>query len=212
MTREFEIVNDLPDTLRRQTAELYYDAFRHKFEPFARSREKAVAGLIEDLDSERVILAVADGQVLGVAGLNYGGRRLANLRWRTFQKHFGWLSGTIKRLAFTAFMRRQQRGQLQMEGIAVHPDARSMGIGTRLLDEVCAVARRVGLPVVRLEVIDTNPRARALYERYGFEPGPTHRLPVVGRLFGFGAYTTMLKRVGLGHRSGHLTPPAPLSF
>ena len=193
---DFEIVHGIPDGLVLQAADLFYDAFRRKFEPIAGSREKAVAVLAEDFDAERVILAVgATEKVLGIVGLNYEGRRLANLSWQTFRSHFGPLSGSWKRLAFSAFMRDEHPGQLQMEGIAVHADARGRGIGTCLLEETCAVARRVGLSHVRLEVINTNPRARMLYEREGFEPGPVHRLPLVGRWFGFSSYTTMLKKV-----------------
>jgi ribosomal protein S18 acetylase RimI-like enzyme len=200
MSEPFEIIHGLPHAMGLQAADLFYEAFRRKFEPIARSREKAVAVLAEDFDSERVILAVDSSEkVLGIVGLNYGGRRLANLRWQTFRSHFGPFAGSWKRLAFSAFMRAQEPGQLQMEGIAVHADARGMGIGSCLLEETCSVARSVGLATVRLEVIDTNPRARALYEREGFQPGRTHRLPLIGGWFGFSAYTTMLKSVELEH-------------
>lgn len=56
--------------------------------------------------------------------------------------------------------------------LAVHPDARRAGQGTRLVAEgVAAVAAR-GAERVFLEVADDNVAARALYARVGFEePG-----------------------------------------
>lgn len=47
--------------------------------------------------------------------------------------------------------------------MAVDAAARSRGIGTRLLDASCDHARDLGETSVRLDVIDTNPLARALY-------------------------------------------------
>jgi RimJ/RimL family protein N-acetyltransferase len=48
---------------------------------------------------------------------------------------------------------------------------------------------------LRLQVVDTNPRARALYERLGFRAAKTHRVPLVGPLMGFSAYTDMVRPV-----------------
>ena len=48
------------------------------------------------------------------------------------------------------------------------PAARGQGVGTALLKAIIAEGRRRGYAEVRLDVIDTNPRATALYERIGF--------------------------------------------
>lgn len=55
-----------------------------------------------------------------------------------------------------------------MDGIAVKQDMRGKGIGTKLLDELKQYARDNGFSSIRLDVIDTNPAARRLYERQGF--------------------------------------------
>ena len=49
---------------------------------------------------------------------------------------------------------------------------RSQGIGTRLLDALCAAATAQGFPAVSLGVAHANPRAHALYRRLGFEETP----------------------------------------
>ncbi len=59
---------------------------------------------------------------------------------------------------------------LKIHDVAVHPDARGMGVGTRLLNHVNKEAERMGCSRITLEVRTDNP-ARKLYEREGFEYG-----------------------------------------
>lgn len=82
-----------------------------------------------------------------------------------------------------------------MDGIAVATGHRGAGIGTMLLREIAAVAAEAGLRRIRLDVIDVNPRARALYERHGFVAVRTERTPYLRELMGFGAVTTMHRPV-----------------
>src|SRR5690554_1349120 len=58
----------------------------------------------------------------------------------------------------------------KIHDVAVHPDARGMGIGTLLLNKVEAEAERMGCSKITLEVRTDNP-AKNLYEREGFEYG-----------------------------------------
>ena len=57
-----------------------------------------------------------------------------------------------------------------IQTIAVASWASGQGVGTRLLVALMREARRVGLPVVGLEVRADNERAQALYRRFGFSP------------------------------------------
>ena len=59
-------------------------------------------------------------------------------------------------------------GEGEVGNVAVHPDARGLGIGARLLDEALAEARRREAEVVFLEVRESNDAARRLYESRGF--------------------------------------------
>lgn len=52
--------------------------------------------------------------------------------------------------------------------IEIAPDWQGQGLGTALIRDVQAQAREAGLPLT-LQVLKTNPRARRLYERLGFE-------------------------------------------
>ncbi|WP_281858820.1 GNAT family N-acetyltransferase, partial [Litoreibacter halocynthiae] len=86
-------------------------------------------------------------------------------------------------------------GQLLMDGIFVDVAARGKGVGTALLDAIIEQARDAGCHDVRLDVIDTNPRARALYERQGFvASGEVDAWPL-HRVFGFRKATTMVREI-----------------
>ncbi len=52
--------------------------------------------------------------------------------------------------------------------ISVRRDWQGRGVGRLLLDEAVAIARRHGMLSILLEVRPSNPRAAALYRRYGF--------------------------------------------
>ena len=58
----------------------------------------------------------------------------------------------------------------KIHDVAVHPEARGMGVGTKLLNKVKDEAEEMGCSKVTLEVREDNP-AKRLYEREGFEYG-----------------------------------------
>ena len=82
-----------------------------------------------------------------------------------------------------------------MDGIFVEPAARGRGVGTLLLQAIANEAAQRGYAEVRLDVIDTNDRARALYERRGFRPVKTNSTGLLRHVFGFRSATTMVLRV-----------------
>ena len=72
-------------------------------------------------------------------------------------------------------------------------NARGMGIGSALMAAVCTEAAARGYSAVRLDVIDTNWRAKALYERLGFVAEKTTSIGILRLAFGFRSATTMIK-------------------
>jgi ribosomal protein S18 acetylase RimI-like enzyme len=149
-----------------------------------------------DLDPERAIVATTGDQLLGIAGVHHDGRQLTAVPMRSIIRTFGLVGGTVKALVLgVLFDRKPRKGELVMDGIAVHAEARGRGVGTKLLEEVIAYAGELQFRAVRLDVIDTNPRARALYERFGFVAERTEQTPYLRRWLGFGAATTMIRSI-----------------
>jgi GNAT superfamily N-acetyltransferase len=195
MTSPLEI-QPLPERHRREAAALCYEAFRAKFEPLLGSPEHGVAILERDLEPGLVIAALAEDQLVGLAGLEYEGRYFFNPRWATFAREFGWLRGLLRLVLFLPFARHQREGDLTLGALAVAAPVRGQGVGTQLMEAVFDWACESGFRSVSLEVVDTNPLAQRLYERLGFVPTRTQRLPSPFRRLGFSAVTTMVKEIG----------------
>jgi ribosomal-protein-alanine N-acetyltransferase len=59
--------------------------------------------------------------------------------------------------------------ELHLLNITVAADWQGRGLGEGLLQAVAALGTRRGLPLLFLEVRESNHRARALYRRFGFD-------------------------------------------
>jgi ribosomal protein S18 acetylase RimI-like enzyme len=80
-----------------------------------------------------------------------------------------------------------------MDGLCVDTAARGQGVGRALLAAIAAEAARRGYAEVRLDVIDSNLRARALYEREGFVAVGGQRIGLLRHVFGFAEAITMVR-------------------
>ncbi|MEU6484639.1 GNAT family N-acetyltransferase [Streptomyces sp. NPDC046887] len=196
----------VPAGAERRAAELYWDAFGRKLGPALNPPGKAVPFIAAHLNADRAVCALLDGRLVGLAGYQLGGRALTGGSASDVLRVYGYVGG-LRRLPLLAlFERRPAPGQLVMDGIAVDPELRGLGVGSLLIEEVAAVAAEQGCREIRLDVIDTNPRARALYERRGFTAVRTESTPYLRGLLGFGAVTTMHRPVGTDGPRGPRTP------
>ncbi|MFD9047107.1 GNAT family N-acetyltransferase [Streptomyces zaomyceticus] len=185
----------VPEGSEARVAALYWEAFGRKLGAALNPPDKARAFLAAHLHHDRGVTALVDGEVAGVAGYRLGGRGLTGGGASDVLAAYGALRG-LHRLTLLALLeRRPAARELVMDGIAVAPEHRGTGIGGRLLREIAAVAAEARCRRVRLDVIDVNPRARALYERHGFVAVRTENTPYLRGLMGFGAVTTMHRPV-----------------
>ncbi|MFC4062175.1 GNAT family N-acetyltransferase [Planomonospora corallina] len=194
----------VPAGAEDRVAQLYWEAFGRKLGPALGPPDRGRAFLAAHLHRDRAVVALDAGRVVGVAGYHLAGRALTGGDAAAVLAAYGVLRG-LPRLALLSLLeRRPADGQLLMDGIAVDPDWRGRGVGGRLLTEIARVAAAHDCREIRLDVVDTNPRARRLYERHGFVALSTEHTPYLRRLLGFGAVTTMRRGVGRspGGRSG----------
>ncbi|MFI9150466.1 GNAT family N-acetyltransferase [Streptomyces sp. NPDC053367] len=185
----------VPEGSEEQVAALYWEAFGRKLAPALGPPETGRAFIAAHLHHDRGIVAMCGGRVVGAAGHQLGGRALTGGGVKEVLSTYGLLRGLPRLAVLALFERSPAAGELVMDGIAVDAAHRGRGIGSLLLEETAAVAAEHGCRRVRLDVIDTNPRARALYERHGFTARRTEQTPYLRRLLGFGAVTTMHRPV-----------------
>lgn len=175
----------------------YWAAFSRKLRYPLGPEHKAIAFLEQVLDPSHAISAVAkDGTFLGIAGFKTPDGAFVGGKLEEMAKVYGWLGGAGRGLLTGILERKCEPGTLLMDGIFVRPEARSLGVGSALLDAIERHAVKKGLKHVRLDVIDENPRARELYQRRGFEAGSCRSIGALKPIFGFRSATTMIKAVG----------------
>lgn len=61
------------------------------------------------------------------------------------------------------------KDEMEVLNIAVRPEFREHGLGTRLLGLVLQICKKMGIKNARLEVRETNTPARRLYSNFGFK-------------------------------------------
>lgn len=188
------IGHGLRDAERAAAAALYWEAFRGKLGRALGPEETALRFLAPALRIDRVFVARgADGALLGLAGYKDGDGAFVGGGIGALAAVYGWF-GALWRLALLAVLERPApAGTLVMDGIVVAEKARGLGVGSALIAAVEAHAAAGGQRTLRLDVIDSNPRAEALYRRLGFEPAAQRHLGPLAPVFGFRSATTLTK-------------------
>lgn len=180
---------------RAQIAAMYWDAFGQKLGRVMGPEHRAIAFFESVLDPTHALCARDEaGVLLGVAGFKTFEGALVGGTWRDLARHYGWI-GSTWRVALLALLERDTENErFLMDGIFVRDNARGLGVGTVLLNAISDEARVRGYKEVRLDVIDTNPRARALYERRGFVAREDQHLGPLKFVFRFKSATTMTRK------------------
>lgn len=193
------------DGERGRVADLHWEAFRRKLGPAfadeATGRDVVRAGLRGD----RVLVARLGGEgaatsddpsaVVGICGFHAAKAGALDLTWARLRSRLS-LPAAVRATAVLGVLAASDRpGVLVLDGLCVAPEQRGRGIGTALLDAAGELARGRGLRAVGLSVVDTNPRAEALYRRLGFRSVRRGRLGPLAGVYGFDGYAVMEREV-----------------
>lgn len=205
MPEQVTITSGFHDDERAQVAGLFWQAFGQKLGKVMGPETRALAFFAAALDPEFALVARdGQGRLLGLAGFKTTEGGLAGGSLTQLARVYGWIGALWRAGLLSVLERQMQPGVFQMDGIFVDASGRGMGVGTALLQAVADAARARGLDQVQLDVIDTNPRARALYERMGFRATGTERTGVFKWVFGFDSATRMVLPIVPGD-DGQLT-------
>ncbi|MCX7561053.1 GNAT family N-acetyltransferase [Sulfitobacter sp. F26204] len=178
---------------RQRVAALYWQAFAAKLIHVLGPPPKALEFIAAQLNPDFALVARGPvGDILGVAGFKTAKGGLIGGEMADLAEVYGWFSALWRGPLLALIERDLARDILLMDGICVASAARGTGIGTALLRAIKDEAVAQGLGSVRLDVIDSNPRARALYEREGFVATGQETLGLLRPVFGFSSSTRML--------------------
>lgn len=186
----------LPPDLRPQAARLYWQAFGGKLGAVLGPEPRALDYLTRVMRPDHVFIALdAKDTLLGLAGFKTPRGSFAGGTEADLKAVYGRFGGWWRARLFAWLGREVDNDRFLVDGICVLREARGQGIGSALLDALCAEGAARGYHAVRLDVIDTNWRARALYERQGFTSLGTRPIGPLRHVFGFAAATTMVRPV-----------------
>ncbi|WP_328832896.1 GNAT family N-acetyltransferase [Vibrio ulleungensis] len=176
-----------------QVATLYEEAFGAKFQRAIPDKKQRILVLSKSFVTEFSFVAYSDDKIVGLSGFNVReGSLTGGIGAKGLIHQLGLFAGLWASAVFSLFERTPKKGELVMDGIAVDSDYRGQGIGSQLLDQIILHAQDNGFNSVRLDVIDSNPRAKKLYESKGFVATKVESFPYLKWLVGFSGSTTMI--------------------
>jgi GNAT superfamily N-acetyltransferase len=191
-----KITTGIPEHNRDEAAVLYWEAFGEKLGFVMGPKYQALMFVRSVLRPDHGICAHDDdGRLLGIAGFKTARGALVGGEFRDLQRTYGWVSAAIRASLLVLLERDLENERFLMDGLFVAPEARGHGVGTALRDAIFDEAKRRGYAQVRLDVIDSNPRAKALYLHVGFKEVDTVKMGPLKYIFGFSAATTMVRDV-----------------
>ena len=180
-----EIADSINKNQRIRAIEIFYDAFEQKIRALIKSKEKALAIYNRSLKNDQVFYALLDGNVVGLIGLHYKNKTFLEFKYRDLRKYFNPLRSYFIYRIFKLTSPKIKDDALRIDSIAVDKSFRSLGIGSQLINKVFEFAKNEGFREVVLEVVNTNPKAKELYDRIGFKEEKIVRYYFLTRSAGF---------------------------
>jgi ribosomal protein S18 acetylase RimI-like enzyme len=191
------VIAGLPDRLRPAAARLYWQAFGEKLGRVMGPADRAQAFLESAIRGDHALCALGDGDaLLGLIGFRSVTGAFAEGTPDQWRAVYGRVGALWRAEVLRALVREVDNDRFLIDGLCVAQDARGRGVGTALIEAISVRAMSLGYHELRLDVIDSNLRARALYERLGFRALRTEPIGMLRHLFGFDASTTMVRALG----------------
>ena len=191
------IFHGLHAHLRPEAARLYWEAFGGKLGRVMGPEDRALAFFQRVIRADLCFAALdGEGRLVGIAGYKTPAGSFAGGSWADLTAVYGAFGGRWRGWILWALNRGVDNDRFLVDGICVAREHRGMGVGSLLLAALYREAVERGYGSVRLDVVQNNWRARALYERQGFRATRTEELGLLRFLFGFASSTTMVRPLG----------------
>jgi ribosomal protein S18 acetylase RimI-like enzyme len=168
---------------RKDIAKIFYESFKEKIGQLFKDQEKAIKLFSKLIRENQIIVALEDGNPVGFVGLHYQKKHFMRFSFTEITRIYGLETIRATLYFLTNLLDDIQPNQLHLEVIAVDKKQRSKGIGTKLLLSTIEFAKQESFSQVRLEVINTNPKAKKLYEKIGFIKIKDRKIPYPFHIF-----------------------------
>ncbi len=180
--------------LRADAARLYWEAFGGKLGRVLGPDPLAIAFFERVIRTDHCLTALDEtGGLIGIAGFKTPSGSFAGGGWDDLIAVYGPFGGRWRGGILWALNREVDNDRFLVDGICVARGQRGKGVGSLLLAGLYDEAARRDYRSIRLDVVDANWRARALYERQGFMATRTESLGPLRHVFGFATSTTMVR-------------------
>ncbi|MEV0900691.1 GNAT family N-acetyltransferase [Actinoplanes sp. NPDC049802] len=176
---------------RTRVGGLYWEAFGAKLSCAFRDDGTGRAAVTAALSADRFLVARDGGDVLGVCGFRAAGTAAADWSWRAARSRLGWVAAVRATVVLAPLAGGDVPGVLVLDGLCVAAGRRGAGIGSALLTAALDLAAARGDRAVQLSVVDTNPRAEALYRRRGFVIVGQGEMGPLADVYGFRRHRTL---------------------
>lgn len=181
-----------PGADRPIAARLFWEAFKGKLSLPMGPEAKALAFIEGQLRPQFSFSAYDGDRLVGLVGFKSDEGGLLGGDYRDMAAVYGYVGAIWRSVILSMFERKLEDGHLLLDGIFVARSARGKGVGTLLLAAIEDFARFELRTEIRLDVIDTNPKAKALYERKGYVASGQVKSRLLKPILGFSSATTMI--------------------
>lgn len=175
----------LPAEFRLTAAQIFADALRDKLAPILGTSTVAQQIVAQSLDPNHCLIALCNGKLVGVLGIQNAKGSFLNLPFKSLRDEYGPMNGLFRYIGLYLLHHDAEPDEWYIDGIAVADGMRGQGIGSALLDLLERKALEQGIKKLSLEVIESNRKAKQLYERLGFIEDRRSNLWPFNHLLGF---------------------------
>ena len=195
---QVDYLDYLPDDFKVSAIRLYFNSLKEKLEPILGSDGRAQEALASNIATDKCIVAICNGKLVGIMGIQTNKRGFVNPNLKTMVRIYGNFGGILRMGGLAILHHTIGTDELYVDGVAVASEMRDKGIGSHLFELLEQAVLKKRIKTISLEVIDTNPRAKALYERLGFVAVKTQTLWPLNLFvrFPFRSATLMVKTMG----------------
>ena len=185
---------EFSDLFKLRVVDIYFQAFGQKITSLIKQESKAREIIKKSINYDMAFYALDKNKnLLGFLGFQTTEIGFIEFEFSYFKEIFKPIPAFLKWMILRVFRPRVRVNEIRIDSIAVDASQRGNNIGTLLIERFFSFAKLNDFERTYLEVVDTNPRAKKLYERLGFKTKKTVNFYFFTRSAGFSAEDIMYK-------------------